>query len=104
MFTKHPSYLPFELMACGVTVVTNDNPANRWLLEHERNCLLAEPTWSCILEQLRRAVTDAALRERLSKAAVERVTRTAWEQQVDQVVAQLLGMARPAAELTPGRG
>jgi GT2 family glycosyltransferase/glycosyltransferase involved in cell wall biosynthesis len=91
MFTKHPSYLPFELMACGVTVVTNDNPANRWLLEHERNCLLAEPTVSCILEQLRRAVTDTALRERLAKAAIERVGHTTWEAQVDQVVAQVLG-------------
>jgi GT2 family glycosyltransferase len=91
MFTKHPSYLPFELMACGVTVVTNDNPANRWLLEHERNCLLAEPTVSCILEQLRRAATDSALRARLAVAAVERVGRTTWEQQLDQVVEQLLG-------------
>jgi len=91
MFTKHPSYLPFELMACGVTVVTNDNPANRWLLEHERNCLLAEPTLSCILEQVRRAVTDTALRSRLAVSAVERVGRTTWEQQLDQVVDQLLG-------------
>ncbi|WP_224245714.1 rhamnosyltransferase WsaF family glycosyltransferase [Hyalangium gracile] len=91
MFTKHPSYLPFELMACGVTVVTNDNPANRWLLEHERNCLLAEPTLSCILEQLRRAVADTGLRARLSAAAIERVGRTTWEEQVDQVLAQLLG-------------
>ncbi|WP_407742805.1 glycosyltransferase [Hyalangium sp.] len=91
MFTKHPSYLPFELMACGVTVVTNDNPANRWLLEHERNCLLAEPTVSCILEQLRRAVKETALRERLSAAAIERVGRTTWEAQVDQVLHRLLG-------------
>jgi GT2 family glycosyltransferase/glycosyltransferase involved in cell wall biosynthesis len=97
MFTKHPSYLPFELMACGVTVVTNDNPANRWLLEHERNCLLAEPTLSCILEQLRRAVTDTALRSRLAAAAVERVGRTTWEQQLDQVVQQLLGRERRVA-------
>jgi hypothetical protein len=82
-------------MACGVTVVTNDNPANRWLLEHERNCLLAEPTVSCILEQLRRAVTDSALRSRLAVAAVERVGRTTWEEQLDQVVDQLLGRAMP---------
>jgi glycosyltransferase involved in cell wall biosynthesis len=93
MFTKHPSYLPFELMACGVTVVTNDNPANLWLLEHERNCLLAEPTYSCVLEQLRRGLTDSALRERIATAAAERVTRTTWEEQVDRVYAQLLGLA-----------
>lgn len=28
MMTKHPSYLPFELMACGCSVVSNINPAN----------------------------------------------------------------------------
>ena len=94
MLTKHPSYLPLELMACGVTVVTNDNPATRWLLEHEGNCLLAEPTVSCVLEQLRRAVRDTALRARLSAAAAA-TGRTTWEEQVDGVVARLLGKAVP---------
>jgi glycosyltransferase involved in cell wall biosynthesis len=91
MFTKHPSYLPFEMMACGVTVVTNNNPSNLWLLEHERNCLLAEPTYSCVLEQLRRAVQDAPLRARIGAAAVERVTRTTWEEQVDKVYSVIMG-------------
>jgi glycosyltransferase involved in cell wall biosynthesis len=103
MFTKHPSYLPFELMACGVTVVTNDNPANLWLLEHERNCLLAEPTYSCVLEQLRRGLTDSALRERIAVAAAERVTRTTWEEQVDRVHAQLLGLAAQTPRTALGR-
>ncbi|ATB34481.1 glycosyltransferase [Melittangium boletus] len=85
MFTKHPSYLPFEMMACGVTVVTNDNPSNLWLLEHGKNCLLAEPTYSCVLEQLRTAVADPSLRARIRTAAVERVLRTTWEAQVDRV-------------------
>ncbi|KFE66362.1 glycosyltransferase [Hyalangium minutum] len=99
MFTKHPSYLPFEMMACGVTVVTNDNPANLWLLEHEKNCLLAEPTYSCVLTQLRHAVQDASLRARISAAAVERVTRTTWEEQVDKVYAALMGLPVSRAEL-----
>ncbi|WP_002624381.1 rhamnosyltransferase WsaF family glycosyltransferase [Cystobacter fuscus] len=102
MFTKHPSYLPFEMMACGVTVVTNNNPANLWLLEHERNCLLAEPTYSCVLEQLRRAVRDAQLRDRIGKAAAERVRRTSWEEQVDQVYATLMG--RPVQAGMQGAG
>jgi GT2 family glycosyltransferase len=102
MFTKHPSYLPFEMMACGVTVVTNNNPANLWLLEHERNCLLAEPTYSCVLDQLRRAVQDAQLRARIGQAAAERVRRTSWEEQVDQVYAMLMG--RPVQAGTQGPG
>jgi glycosyltransferase involved in cell wall biosynthesis len=102
MFTKHPSYLPFEMMACGVTVVTNNNPANLWLLEHERNCLLAEPTYSCVLEQLRRAVQDAQLRARIGQAAAERVRRTSWEEQVDQVYAMLMGRPVQAGTQAPG--
>ena len=48
MMTKHPSYLPFELMACGAIVVTNFNPANTWLLKDGENCLLSAPSASCL--------------------------------------------------------
>ena len=36
MMTCHPSYLPFELMACGALVITNSNPSNSWLLKDQR--------------------------------------------------------------------
>ncbi|GHG85274.1 glycosyltransferase [Comamonas sp. JC664] len=100
MFTRHPSYLPLEMMACGVTVVTNDNPANHWLLRDGENCLLAAPTTSSVLAQLRRAVEDAPLRGRLGASAAERVQRTTWEQQVDAMMDHLL--ARDSA--VSGRG
>ncbi|AKQ65364.1 Glycosyl transferase, group 2 family protein [Myxococcus hansupus] len=90
MFTRHPSYLPLEMMACGVTVVTNDNPTNRWLLTHGENCLLAEPTPSGVLARLRDAVSDGALRSRIGANAAARVRRTTWEAEVDRVMASLL--------------
>ena len=34
--SKHPSYLPLELMACGVPVVAFDNPWGHWLLARRR--------------------------------------------------------------------
>lgn len=52
MMTKHPSYLPFEFMACGTTVVTNHNEANTWLLRDGVNCLLSPPTANCLAETL----------------------------------------------------
>ncbi len=52
MMTKHPSYLPFELMACGTTVVTNYNQANTWLLRDGVNCLLSPPSASCLARTL----------------------------------------------------
>ena len=48
MMTKHPSYLPFEMMGCGTLVVANRNSANTWLLKDRENCLIAEPTASCL--------------------------------------------------------
>ena len=52
MMTKHPSYLPFELMACGATVVANFNEANTWLLKDGENCLLSPPSASCLASTL----------------------------------------------------
>jgi glycosyltransferase involved in cell wall biosynthesis len=52
MMTKHPSYLPFELMACGTTVVANFNDANSWLLRDGETCLLSPPSASCLASTL----------------------------------------------------
>lgn len=91
MLTHHPTSLPLEMMASGVTVVTNDNPSHHWLLEHGRNCLLAEPTVSGVVAALRQAVMEPELRTRLGTAASARIHRTSWEAQVDAVMEALLG-------------
>jgi glycosyltransferase involved in cell wall biosynthesis len=54
MMTRHPSYLPFEFMACGGLLVSNDNPTNSWLLQHGYNCLLAPASGPAIAERLAR--------------------------------------------------
>jgi glycosyltransferase involved in cell wall biosynthesis len=68
MMTKHPSYLPFELMACGALVVSNQNDANRWLLRHGENCLLAPASATAMAETLEDSLLQwhqyAPLRER----------------------------------------
>jgi glycosyltransferase involved in cell wall biosynthesis len=89
------------MMACGVTVVTNDDPTKRWLLEPEQNSLAVEPTVSCIVEALERAVGDADLRKRLGLAAAARLRRTTWEEQVDRVYASLLGTSAAAETVAP---
>lgn len=58
MMTKHPSYLPFELMACGAIVVTNFNPANAWLLKDGENCLLSAPSATCLAATLSYALDN----------------------------------------------
>ncbi|MGY1835200.1 glycosyltransferase [Blastococcus sp. SYSU DS0510] len=69
--SKHPSYLPLELMACGVPVVAFDNPWGHWILEHEENCLLSKRTADDLADQLERLCRDKALRERLSARGLQ---------------------------------
>jgi GT2 family glycosyltransferase/glycosyltransferase involved in cell wall biosynthesis len=64
--SEHPSYLPLELLACGVPVVAFDNPAGDWILHHEHNCLRTPRTVDGVVEGLERVVTDSALRARLA--------------------------------------
>ena len=64
--SKHPSYLPLELMACGVPVVAFDNPWGHWILRDEENSLLAKRTVDSLADQLERLCQDAELRRRLS--------------------------------------
>lgn len=64
--SEHPSYLPLELLACGVPVVAFDNPAGDWILRHERNCLRCPQTVDGLVEGLERLATDAPLRARLA--------------------------------------
>lgn len=63
--SEHPSYLPLELMACGVPVVAFDHPAADWLLRHEQNSLRCRRTKDGLVDALMRMATDPALRARL---------------------------------------
>jgi len=58
MMTRHPSYLPFEFMACGGLLVSNDNRANHWLLRHGENCLLAPASSPAIADRLEWAIDN----------------------------------------------
>jgi glycosyltransferase involved in cell wall biosynthesis len=68
--SKHPSYLPLELMACGVPVVAFDSPDFAWLLRDGENCLLTKRTVDGVTDALERLVIDTGLRERLAKQGI----------------------------------
>jgi GT2 family glycosyltransferase len=88
-FTLHPTQQVLNAMASGVAVVINDNPAFRWLLEPDQNCLVSEPTQSALTEQVLRCLKDRTLRERLAGEARRRVSRSTWEEQVELLYAYL---------------
>jgi len=56
MLSEHPSYLPLELMASGVLLVTNVNEASKWLLKDNENCLLTWPVPDLLAKRLEDAV------------------------------------------------
>lgn len=87
MFTRHPSYLPFELMASGCLVVTNYNPATTWLLKDGTNCLLSEPSVECLVETLEQGLRQSELRDRIIGTALGEIrdTYSSWDIQIDKV-------------------
>ena len=65
--SEHPSYLPLELLACGVPVVAFDNPAGHWLLRDHENSLLARRTVDSLRDAIERIVLDPELGRELAR-------------------------------------
>ncbi|HET7489485.1 MAG TPA: glycosyltransferase [Acidimicrobiales bacterium] len=85
--SKHPSYLPLELMACGVPVVAFDSPDFSWLLRNEENCLRVERTVTGVVDGLERLVVDVELRQRLSRQGLADVAANhgSWDKALAEV-------------------
>jgi glycosyltransferase involved in cell wall biosynthesis len=102
MLTRHPSYIPLELMASGCLVVTNRNHWTEWLLEHEQNCILAEPTATCLAETIERALRDEALRRRITDNALALVRDrySNWDREIQRVFDYICDPDNTAAQLS----
>ncbi|MGO0122933.1 rhamnosyltransferase WsaF family glycosyltransferase [Desulfothermobacter acidiphilus] len=87
MMTRHPSYLPLELMASGCLVVTNYNPATLWLLRDGENCILAHPSVSCLVDSLERGLLDIEERKRITEQALREVCSyySDWGREIEEV-------------------
>jgi O-antigen biosynthesis protein len=87
MFTRHPSYIPFELMACKSLVVTNHNSATKWLFKDEENCLLSEASATAIAETVERGVRDVELRHKITENAYRLIEKNHydWNSQIEKI-------------------
>jgi glycosyltransferase involved in cell wall biosynthesis len=85
MFTAHPSYQPFEYMACGCVTVTNYNTYNTWFLRDGENCLLTEPLVSSVTEKIMEAIEDAELRQRVVAGGLASVGKLKWENSLKRI-------------------
>ncbi len=110
--SQHPSYLPLELMACGVPVVAYDNPAGYWLLKHDENSVLVRRTVDALRDGIERLVVDPELRARLRANGLRTIAthHASWETALAGVYAFLsdpgggshASSPRPAVEVLPG--
>lgn len=92
MFTRHPSYLPLEFMACGCPVVTNYNPATTWLLHDNDNCLLTRASASCISDRLYTALMNKNIRDRLIQNGLKTVYElNRWNVEIEKVFDYMSG-------------
>ena len=79
------SYLPGELMACGVPVISNNGPHVEWYCRHGENSLLVDPTPRSVLAAVTSLVEDKVLRQRLAVGGIERAGLTTWEGEMDKI-------------------
>lgn len=86
MFTPHPSYQPFEYMACGCATVTNINEGNIWLLKDKENCILSEPAISCIAENIINLLNDDLTRNKIIKNGIKTVEKLDWDTELDNII------------------
>ena len=73
MMTKHPSYLPFEMMACGVLVISNINSSTKWFLRDRENCLITYASASCIFETIKEAIEKSEEMDNIKQNAILRI-------------------------------
>ncbi len=86
MFTRHPSYLPMELMASGCLVITNFNPANTWLLHDRVNCLLSPPSASSLCDTLEEGLNNIGQRKEIIRNALATVEKHSdWNKEFEKI-------------------
>jgi O-antigen biosynthesis protein len=87
MMSAHPSYLPFELMACGSLVVSNRNPKTAWFLKDRINCLLAENSPSGLAAAIEEGLTNSTLRKAITERAAELIRKeySQWDLQAEKI-------------------
>lgn len=87
MLTRHPSYIPLELMASGCLVVTNTNRWTQWLLKDQETCLLSETSSTALAETLERSLRDHSLRKRIRDTALDTIRQRYgnWDDEIARI-------------------
>jgi O-antigen biosynthesis protein len=83
------SYLPVELMASGVPVLTNSGPQLSWFCKHLENCYAAQPMVSDFLRGFELLYSSRELRQKLVESGLRSVSHTTWQNEADKIFAYI---------------
>lgn len=85
--SRHPSYLPLELMASGAAMVVPDSPWFRWLFTSGQNARTTMMTVDDVVAGLEQLVVDAGLRRRIAAAGTMTIDRahSDWDAALDGI-------------------
>ncbi|TFD19504.1 glycosyltransferase [Cryobacterium sp. TMS1-13-1] len=85
--SRHPSYLPLELMSSGVPMVAPDSAWFDWLFTNGENSLLTMRTLDDLVEKLDTLVRDKQLRTELSARALSTIAsgHSDWNAALDNI-------------------
>jgi glycosyltransferase involved in cell wall biosynthesis len=78
------SYLPVELMASGVPVISNNGPHIEWHCEHLKNSYLVEPVPEAVLEGFDKLYGDIELRQSLVDGGLATMSELTWDDQMSK--------------------
>ena len=85
--SRHPSYLPLELMASGVAMVVPDSPWFRWLFRPGENSRTTMMTYDEVVAGIDELVRDARARKRIADAGVATIeaAHSDWDVALDRI-------------------
>jgi len=79
------SYLPVELMACGVPVLSNNGPQVEWMLKDQVNSYLTDPVPQAVFDGFKKLYEDNELRQSLAKGGLDTMKNISWDSEMEKI-------------------
>ncbi|TXN28244.1 glycosyltransferase [Lacisediminihabitans profunda] len=85
--SRHPSYLPLELMSSGVAMVAPDSHWFRWLFRGGKNSVLTRRTYDDLVNNIDLLIRDKDLRQSVSRESLATIAsdHSDWDVALDGV-------------------
>ena len=87
MYTRHPSYLPYEMMACGCCVISNYNAYTTWFLKDGVNSVVCEASAENIAESIEGILQDTERRRKIGEQGANEIINNNpdWDTSLEKV-------------------